>query len=53
MAVDDSDADESNDGAQDSEFEQEGGEASVDEEFTWMSDDCPPEVAAQVTEWYE
>jgi hypothetical protein len=47
MAVDDSDADESNDGAQDGESEQEDGEASVDEEFTWMSDDCPPEVAAQ------
>lgn len=47
MAMDDSDADESNDGAQDSEFEQKGGEASVDEEFTWVSDDCPPEVAAQ------
>jgi len=47
MAKDDSDADESNDGAQDGDPEQEGGEASVDEEFTWMSDDCPPEVAAQ------
>lgn len=47
MAMDDSDADESNDGAQDGDPEQEGGEVSVDEEFTWMSDDCPPEVAAQ------
>jgi len=47
MAKDYSDADESNDGAQDGDPEQEGGEASVDEEFTWMSDDCPPEVAAQ------
>ena len=47
MAMDDSDVDESNDGAQDSESEQEGGEASVDEEFTWMSEACPPEVAAQ------
>jgi hypothetical protein len=45
--MDDSDADESNGGAQSSEFKQEGGEASMDEEFTWMSDDCPPEVAAQ------
>ncbi len=47
MAKDDSDADESNDGAQDGDPEQEGGEASVGEEFTWMSDDCPPELAAQ------
>lgn len=47
MAMDDGDADESNDGAQDGDPEQEDGEASVDEEFTWMSDDCPPEVAAQ------
>lgn len=43
MATDDSDAD----GAQDGESEQEGREASADEEFTWISDDCPPEVAAQ------
>jgi hypothetical protein len=45
--MDDSNADESNGGAQGSEFKQEGGEASMDEEFTWMSDDCPPEVAAE------
>lgn len=29
------------------EFGLEGSEASVDEGFTWVSDDCPPEVAAQ------
>jgi hypothetical protein len=47
MATDDDDTDESNGGARDGEFEQEGGEASVGEELTWVSDDCPPEVAAQ------
>ncbi|MCA1635126.1 MAG: hypothetical protein LC802_15900 [Acidobacteria bacterium] len=47
MATDDSDADGSNGGAQDGESEQEGGEASADEEFTRTSGDCPPEVAAQ------
>jgi hypothetical protein len=47
MATDDDDMDESNGEARNGEFELEGGEASVDEELTWMSDDCPPEVAAQ------
>lgn len=47
MATDDDDTDESNGGARNGEFELEGGEASVDEELTGVSGDCPPEVAAQ------
>jgi hypothetical protein len=47
MAMDDSDAGDSDGGSQDGESKQEGREESVDDEFTWLSDDSPPEVAAQ------
>lgn len=47
MAMDDDGADGSNHRARDGESEPTGEETDVDEGFSWVSDDCPPELAAQ------
>lgn len=39
--------DKDNDGAQAADHVREGEEARAGGELTWMSEDCPPETAAQ------